>query len=233
MPPYPSSKRMVERKHRHIVELGLTLLAIASLPYKFWDHAFLTAVYLINRLPTAALQFQVPYTLLYHKIHDCQFLKIFGCACYPLLRPYNAHKFQFRSQECVFLGYSNSHKGYKCLPADGRIYLSKDVIFNEVRFPYSSLFPIKTQSVTTYPISSIIPIVGPTPSSNSHFVMSHQRVQFQVLHQFQICPLPLQSHKISLTHFHPLFQRTLILCKHFPNLEYIGLHSNQHFSSLM
>jgi histone deacetylase 1/2 len=41
-----------ERKHRHIVEVGLTLLAHASMPLKFWDEAFLTAVFLINRLPS-------------------------------------------------------------------------------------------------------------------------------------------------------------------------------------
>ena len=36
-----------ERKHRHIVEVGLALLANASMPLKFWDEAFLTATYLI------------------------------------------------------------------------------------------------------------------------------------------------------------------------------------------
>ena len=29
--------------------------------------------------------------------------------------------------------------GYKCLAADGRIYISKDVIFSEIRFPFPSL----------------------------------------------------------------------------------------------
>jgi histone deacetylase 1/2 len=32
-----------ERKHRHIVEVGLALLANASMPLKFWDEPFLTA----------------------------------------------------------------------------------------------------------------------------------------------------------------------------------------------
>jgi histone deacetylase 1/2 len=41
-----------ERKHRHIVEVGLSLLAQACMPLKFWDEAFLTATYLINRIPT-------------------------------------------------------------------------------------------------------------------------------------------------------------------------------------
>jgi len=31
---------VVERKHRHIVELGMTLLKQTSLPTKFWDFSF-------------------------------------------------------------------------------------------------------------------------------------------------------------------------------------------------
>ena len=48
---------VVKRKHRHIIELGLTLLKQASLPLKFRDFPFQTAVYLINRLPTCSLKF--------------------------------------------------------------------------------------------------------------------------------------------------------------------------------
>jgi histone deacetylase 1/2 len=155
---------LVERKHRQIVDLGLTLLAQASLPLSFWDHAFLTSVYLINRLPTSALNFAVPYEVIFHQKPDYTFLKIFGCACFPLLRPYNSHKFDFRSQECLFLGYSTSHKGYKCMSKTGRIYISKDVIFNELRFPYHILFPSSPSSNpnTTY-VSSSIPVVQIPP----------------------------------------------------------------------
>ena len=39
---------LAERKHRHIVEHGIALLAQASLPFKYWDEAFCTSVYLIN-----------------------------------------------------------------------------------------------------------------------------------------------------------------------------------------
>jgi histone deacetylase 1/2 len=34
-----------ERKHRHIVEVGLAVLSHAHMPLKFWDEAFLTAIY--------------------------------------------------------------------------------------------------------------------------------------------------------------------------------------------
>ena len=49
-----------ERKHRHIVEVGLALLANASMPLKFWDDAFITATFLINMLPTKVLNFDTP-----------------------------------------------------------------------------------------------------------------------------------------------------------------------------
>ncbi|KAK8983927.1 hypothetical protein V6N11_009709 [Hibiscus sabdariffa] len=41
-----------ERKHRHVVEMGLMLLAQAELSLSFWSHAFVTTVFLINRLLT-------------------------------------------------------------------------------------------------------------------------------------------------------------------------------------
>ena len=50
----------VERKHRHIMEVGLSLLAQAYTPLKFWDEAFLTAVYLINRVPSKVVNNQTP-----------------------------------------------------------------------------------------------------------------------------------------------------------------------------
>lgn len=83
---------------------------------------------------------QSPFSALYKHEPDYRFLKVFGCACYPHIRPYNTHKLDFHSKECIFLGYFDSHKGYKCLAPDGMIYISKDVLFNEYKFPYVSLF---------------------------------------------------------------------------------------------
>ena len=53
-----------ERKHRHIVEVGLSLLVQASMPLKFWDEAFLAATYLINILPSRVINFHTPVELL-------------------------------------------------------------------------------------------------------------------------------------------------------------------------
>lgn len=151
----------VERKHRYLVDMGLSLLAQSGLPYQFWDHSFTTSVHLINRLPTAGLKSaSSPYYAFYNKHPDYSSLRVFGCSCFPLLRPYNQHKFHFRSEEYVYLGLSSQHKGHKCLASSGRIFISKDVTFNETKFPYQLLFgkdnsQQQTLPNTTYP--SIIP----------------------------------------------------------------------------
>jgi histone deacetylase 1/2 len=44
-----------ERKHRHLVETFLALLAHSSLPLRYWDEAFLNTCYLVNRMPTPVL----------------------------------------------------------------------------------------------------------------------------------------------------------------------------------
>jgi histone deacetylase 1/2 len=131
-----------KRKHRHIVEIGLALLAHASMPLKFWDEAFLTAAYLINILPSRVINYSTPAELLLQQKPNYNSLRIFGCTCWPNLRHYNTHKLAFRSIRYVFLGYSSLHKGFKCLePSTGRVYISRDVVFDENVFPFHDLHP--------------------------------------------------------------------------------------------
>jgi histone deacetylase 1/2 len=131
-----------KRKHRHIVEVGLSLLAHAHMPLKFWDEAFSTATFLINRMPSKVINFETPFERLFHTKLDYSSLRIFGCACWPNLHPYNNHKLSFRSKECAFRRYSNMHKGFKCLDiSTGRVYISRDVVFDEDTFPFSKLHP--------------------------------------------------------------------------------------------
>jgi hypothetical protein len=157
----------IERKHRHIVETGLSLLSHAHMPLRFWDEAFQTACYLINRLPTHVLQNKSPFEKLFHSVLDYLFLKTFGCACWPNLRPYNSHKLQPHSLQCVFLGYSFLHHSDKfLLIPTGRLYISRDVIFLENLFPFfQNISTLPTQPIT--PSGQSVSVLGPCPLLSS------------------------------------------------------------------
>jgi histone deacetylase 1/2 len=100
-----------ERKHRHIVEVGLALLAHASVPLKYWDQAFLRATYLINMLPSKVINHDTPVHRLLDTTPKYSSLRVFGCAYWPNLRPYNKHKLAFRSKRCVFFRvYSHAQR---------------------------------------------------------------------------------------------------------------------------
>ena len=66
-----------ERKHRHIVEVGLSLLANASIPLKFWDEAFLTSTHLINILPSKVINHDTPMEKLFQNTPDYSSLRVF------------------------------------------------------------------------------------------------------------------------------------------------------------
>jgi hypothetical protein len=158
--PYTSQQNgIAERKLRHILETGLTLLAHCHLSNRYWVDAFITAVHIINRLPTPTLQHLSPFFKLYNREPNYQELRVFGCLCYPLLRPYGLHKLEYRSKPCIFLGYH--HAGYKCLdPVTNKVYLSRHVVFNEASFPAKdqavSLLPSKVSAQGDVPF--ILPV---------------------------------------------------------------------------
>ena len=179
-PHTPEQNGCAERKHRHVVETGLALLFNASMPLHYWADAFSIATYLINRMPMRFLNFSSPWQQLFGNSPNYMTLKVFGCACYPWLRPYSKHKLEPRTTQCVFIGYSLNYKGYRCLDlSSGRLYLSRHVVFDESFFPFASVTHTTNSSsksplvdawlpIFTHPISSSLsPSFVPTPPQSS------------------------------------------------------------------
>ena len=175
-PHTPEQNGLAERKHRHVTELGLSMLFQSHLPSTMWVDAFLTANFLINLLPSSVNDKQMsPYEKQHMRAPDYTSLRVFGSACFPYLKPYSQNKFDPKSLVCVFLGYSEQYKGYRCLyPPTGRVYLSRHVIFDESRFPffdrYKELTPTDTSPLLqAWRLSNAGPSVTSTttqPSSN-------------------------------------------------------------------
>lgn len=154
-PHTPEQNGIAKRRHKHITELGLSMLYQAHLPYTLWVEALYTASFLSNLLPSSVNNKLVsPFELLNGQPPVYTSLRVFGCACYPYLRPYSKHKFDPKSLLCVFVGYNEKYKGYKCYhPPTGRVYINRHVLFDEDRLPYTDSYKHLLPSPTT-PLSS-------------------------------------------------------------------------------
>ena len=118
-------------------------------------------MYLINRLPTRVLNYLIPYEKLFQKSPTYDSLRVFGCAYFPYLRPYNTNKLQFHSKQYVFLGYSLNHQGYRCLDSStGHVYLPYHVIFYQSSLPFektiNSIFAEKCSRESLVPTLEMI-----------------------------------------------------------------------------
>ena len=128
--PYtPQQNGVVERMNRTVLERVRSMLDESGLPKVFWAEAANTAVYLINRTPSAALQNEIPEEIWSKTVPQFGHLKKFGCVCY---HHSDEGKLQPRAKKGIFIGYPTGVKGYKVWSLeDKRSIISTNVTFKE------------------------------------------------------------------------------------------------------
>ncbi|GJW93957.1 ribonuclease H-like domain-containing protein [Tanacetum coccineum] len=83
----PQQNGIVERKHRHLLNVARSLL-----------------------LPSSVLNGRSPYQLVFNRKPSLKHLRVFGCLCFATILN-NHDKFSSRAEKCVLIGYSSFKKG--------------------------------------------------------------------------------------------------------------------------
>src|SRR5436189_4841333 len=104
---------VVERKNRTLQETARTMLIDSKLPKYFWAEAVNTSCYILNRVLIRPFTHKTCYELYHDKFPKVSYFKTFGCKYYILNTKGNLNKFDSRSDEGIFLGYSTRSKAYR------------------------------------------------------------------------------------------------------------------------
>ncbi|XP_057496707.1 uncharacterized protein LOC130781518, partial [Actinidia eriantha] len=113
-PRTPQQNGVVERKNRTLEEMARTMLCENSLPKYFWAEAVNTACFIVNRAMIRPILKKTPYELWKGRKPNIGFFHAFGCKCYVLNNGKdNLGKFDSKSDEAIFLGYSITSKAFR------------------------------------------------------------------------------------------------------------------------
>ncbi|GJZ17989.1 retrovirus-related pol polyprotein from transposon TNT 1-94 [Tanacetum coccineum] len=146
-PRTPQSNGVVERKNRTLQEMSRTMLNEQSIPQKFWCNAVDTSTYILNRILIRPILGKTPYEIFRGRKPSLEYFKVFGSKCFILNTKDYLTKFDPKSYEGVFLGYSQNSKAYIVLNKHTmKVKESLNVTFDESP-PPTKLSPLVDDDV--------------------------------------------------------------------------------------
>ena len=140
VPHCPEQNRVAERMNRTLMEMARSMMAHARLPDRYWVEAVDAAAYIRNRTSTSSIKgFKTPYEVWSGEKPNIEHLKVFGCIAYSHIPDSQRQKLDKKAVKLRFVGYCIQSKGYRLLDEKtSRVFIRRDVIFNEQDFGHKS-----------------------------------------------------------------------------------------------
>ena len=108
------------------------MMSQSDLPISFWGYALETAAFILNRVPTKAVE-NTPYEIWTGKTPSLSFLKIWGCEAY--VKRQISDKLAPKSDKCLFIGYPKESKGYYFYnTSENKVFVARNGVFLEREF---------------------------------------------------------------------------------------------------
>ena len=128
----PQQNGVVERRNRVIQEMARAMLYNKDLARNFWGEAVNTACHTVNRVYFGPGSKKTSYKLWKGRKPNVKYFRIFGSTCFILKNKENVGKFDSRSDEGIFLGYSSTSKAYQVYnKRTMKIMKTVNVVINE------------------------------------------------------------------------------------------------------
>ncbi|GJX44922.1 zinc finger, CCHC-type containing protein [Tanacetum coccineum] len=96
--PYsPQQNGVVERRNRTIMSTTRCMMKATNMPQNFWAEAVRHAIYILNSVPTKALEDITPYEAIKRRKPNLENLRVFGCIAYAKVPSQRLTKLDDRS----------------------------------------------------------------------------------------------------------------------------------------
>ncbi|GKB91898.1 putative ribonuclease H-like domain-containing protein [Tanacetum coccineum] len=175
----PQQNGVAERRNRTLIKAARTMLVDSNLPTIFWDEAVNTACYVQNRVLVVKPHNKTPYELFRGRIPALSFMRPFRCHVTILNTLDYLGKFDGKSYEGFFIGYSMNSKAFRVAAPQ---WVDNHCVASLVSYPrtlynfYLGFLLLHMSMAVTETIAAAKPMVSPWQQPTVRIVLGCKHV---------------------------------------------------------
>ena len=133
-PRTPQQNGVAERMMQTLGGGARAMLHHSGMSDGFWAEAMGVAAHVLNRAPRKGLNWRTPHELLFGRVPEVTYLRVFGCRAWVFNE--KGKKWDPKAKSMILVGYEPSSKAYRLWnPVSRSIVVSTNVRFSEHEFP--------------------------------------------------------------------------------------------------